>query len=162
MAKIQSKQKGNRGEREVAKIFNDKFKGEFFKRAPFSGAFIGGNNRKNACVLTDEQQLAFASDIICPDFFRFVIEHKSYASIDFWELFNESSNLNSWIAQVSSDADFVKKDPMLIVKINNHKRIVFIKEEVPNYKFEYKGWYCYWLDDLLAMPDTFFHIIHNV
>jgi len=158
MAKINSKQKGNTNERECAKILNERFGADLFKRVPFSGAFVGGQNRYNANVLTEEQKLAFASDIICPVWFRYAIEHKAYASMSFWDLFNESSDLNSWLKQAQGDADFVKKDPMVVVKINNHKRIVFIHQKIDGYVFEYRGWYCMWFADLLLQQDGFFKV----
>lgn len=156
MAKLQAKKKGNRGELELVHILNDRFGEKLFARAVSSGAWIGGNNRGRAETLTEEQQLAFASDIICPVNFRYVIEHKSYQKIDFWEMFSEKSNLYSWFSQVEGDAKFVKKLPMLVVKINNHKRIAFIKETVENYTFEVNNWNCLWLENLLKFPNSFF------
>ena len=154
---LQSKKKGNRGELEAVHILNDRFGSNLFARAVSSGAWIGGGNRHRAEVLTDEQQLAFASDIICPVWFKYVIEHKSYAQLDFWELFNDKSNLHQWFAQVEADASFVGKLPMLVVKINNHKRIVFVKEDMFSI-FKIKTWNCCWFEDFLKNEDEFFKI----
>lgn len=153
---LQAKKKGNRGELELVHILNERFGGKLFARAVSSGAWIGGANRGRAETLTEEQQLAFASDIICPVNFFGVIEHKSYSKLDFWELFNDKSNLKQWFSQVESDANFVGKKPILIVKINNHKRIVFLKEKIDNPVFIIGEWNCLLLSDLLNLPDEFF------
>ena len=155
---INGKKKGNRGELEAVHILNDRFGSNLFARAVSSGAWIGGSNRQRAKVLTDEQQLAFASDIICTVWFRYVIEHKNYAQLGFWELFNEKSNLHQWFTQVEGDANFVGKEPMLVVKINNHKRFVFVKDNIENFVFQIKNWRCLWLEDLLKQSDDFFKV----
>ena len=161
MAKINSKQKGSSNERECCKILNERFGEKLFARILSSGAWVGGKNRGNADVLTDEQTLAFCSDIICPVWFRYIIEHKAYADkATIWDFFNDSSNLNQWFSQVQGDADFAKKEPLLIVKYNNHKRIVFSHDRIDGYVFEYRGWFCYTLDKLLSLPDEFFKITY--
>lgn len=154
--RINSKQKGNTNEREFAKILNDRFGENKFRRTPMSGAFVGGMNRGTGAFLTEEQKQAFASDIITPTNFKFILEHKAYAEMGFWDLFNESSPINEWIKQVEGDAEFVHKKPLIIAKFNNKKRIVFTKEKVGNYIFEFKGWYCLWLTDFLSLEDGFF------
>ena len=156
---VQAKKKGNRGELECSKLLNEKFGEKIFTRTQASGGYIGGGNRKNSSYLTEEQQLAFVSDLVCPIWFRFVIEHKSYADkAVLWDFFNESSDVNKWFKQVENDASFVKKQPLLIVKYNQHKRICWIKEKLDFYIFEYKGWYCYNFSDLLNLPNEFFRI----
>lgn len=154
--RINSKTKGSQNEREFAKILNTRFGENKFRRTPMSGAFIGGQNRAVGAFLSEEQKLAFASDIITPVNFKFVLEHKAYETPSFWDLFNASSPLNDWMLQVQADADFVHRKPIIIVKYNGKKRIVYVKEKVENYIFEFKGWYCIWLEDLLAMPESFF------
>ena len=150
MAKINAKQKGNRNELECVKLLNEKFGDKMFARAVSSGAWIGAGNRHRAQTLTEEQQLAFASDIICPVDFKFVIEHKAYQDkATIWDFFNEKSDLNTWMKQVESDADFVKKSPLLVIKYNQHKRIVFTKIKPKNFTFIFKDWYCLWFEDLL-------------
>ena len=78
--------------------------------------------------------------------------------MEFWELFNEKSNLHQWFTQVEGDANFVGKEPMLVVKINNHKRFVFVKDNIENFVFQIKNWRCLWLEDLLKQPDDFFKV----
>jgi hypothetical protein len=157
--KINSKNKGSNNERETAKILNVRFGEELFGRAVSSGAWVGGNNRYRASVLTEEQRLAFTSDLICPVWFRFVIECKAYADkATIWDFFSESSDINKWIEQVQNDADFAKKEPLIIAKYNNHKRIVFTCDKIEGYVFEYKGWYCLYLEEFLKQPDEYFRV----
>lgn len=157
---INAKKKGNRGELDCVNILKERFPGKTFSRTIGSGNYTGGKNSGNAEILTEEQRLIFAGDIRCPKEFKFSIEHKFYAKLDFYDLFNKSSNLYQWYAQAESDANILKKSPLLIVKTNQHKRIAFVRIETASKKiqpvFVHAGWCCYWLEDLLGLPDEFF------
>lgn len=163
---IQSKKKGNRGELELVHILNERFEGHTFARSVQSGAYIGQSNAYRANSMTEEQKLVFAGDIRVPINFKFTIEHKAYAEASFWDLFNESSDLHSWMKQAEHDAESVGKQPMLIVKYNNKKRIAYLKKNyvdsldcsnLETYTiFSHNGWYCFWLEDLLKETDSFF------
>lgn len=153
---INSKKKGNHGELECVHILNDRFKEFTFARSVQSGAYTGGMNRARASTLTEEQMLVFSGDIRVPKEFNFTIEHKFYAEASFWDLFNDGSDLHAWMEQAQSDADAVGKQPMLVVKYNNKKRIVFIHQKPFEEVFSHRGWNCYWFEDLLKMNDDFF------
>ncbi len=160
------KKKGNRGELELTHILNERFEGYTFARSVQSGAYIGQSNAYRANSMTEEQKLVFAGDIRVPINFKFTIEHKAYAEASFWDLFNESSDLHSWMKQAEHDAESVGKQPMLIVKYNNKKRIAYLKKNyvdsldcsnLETYTiFSHNGWYCFWLEDLLKETDSFF------
>lgn len=164
---LNSKRKGDRGERELVKLLEKRFGKGKFKRTPSSGAYVGGGNREISEDLPWEAKITLVSDIITPVNFKFVLEHKFYALASFWDLFNEKAELNKWLEQVKNDAIFVKKDPMLIVKYNRKSRICYIRKEwLPRLcKFRilqpgggftiFETWYCYWLKDLLEQKDTF-------
>ena len=160
--KCNAKKKGNRGELELVHILKERFPNENFSRTMGSGNYTGGKNAYHAEELTLEQVLMFAGDVKCPKDFNFGIEHKFYEKIDFYDLFNKSSDLNSWYEQSESDAKLLNKKPMLIVKTNNHKRIVFVNlEDAPPSKtlppvFIHKNKCCYWLEDLLKLEDNYF------
>ena len=156
MSKINSKNKGNSSERETAKILTERFKPHKFMRNVSSGATFGAGNRYRAYGVSEETKEVLSGDIITPKEFKFCVENKAYKSLDFWDLLNPSSDLFKWMEQCESDAKFSKKYPMLIVKINNHKRIVFVKEKLEGYYFECRGWYCYYLEELLNQPEDFF------
>lgn len=164
---INSKRKGNSSENEVRKILNERFSFTNFHRSPSSGAFVGGSNFYRKEELNKSQNLVFVGDIYCSrEDFKFTIEHKAYAEASFWDLFNESSDLHSWMKQAEHDAESVGKQPMLIVKYNFHDRIVYLKKnyvdslERSNLEtyaiFSHNGWYCFWLEDLLKETDSFF------
>lgn len=123
---INSKKKGNRGELELVHILEEKFGEGRFKRTPSSGAWTGGKNREGCENLPWEAKITLVSDIITPSNFNFVIEHKFYADISFWELLSEKSNWSDWLNQVEGDANFVKKVPLLVIKYNRHDRIALI------------------------------------
>lgn len=161
---IQSKKKGNRGELELSHILNERFEGYTFARSVQSGAYIGQSNAYRANSMTEEQKLVFAGDIRVPINFKFTIEHKAYAEASFWDLFNESSDLHSWMKQAEHDAESVGKQPMLIVKYNFHERIVFLADLNSDFPipsvfttvFNNKKWSCFYLKELLKMPNSFF------
>lgn len=156
MAKINSKNKGNTAERELCKIFEERFDGKKFMRVPNSGAMFGASNRTLAEGVEGVIANTFVGDIIVPTNFRYSIESKFYKDISFWDLFNESSNLHQWFKQSESDAEFSNRKPMIVAKFNHRGRICFVKEKRKGYIFEHMGWYCYWLDDFLKLKDNVF------
>lgn len=155
-----SKIKGNRGENDLVHILNNRFKGYTFARSVSSGAYTGGSNQSRANSLTEEQKLVFSGDIRIPVNFKFTIEHKFYNSFDFWWLFSGKSILYEWYKQSETDANNVNKKPMLVVKCNNHKRIVFVNIEDASKKikpvFFHENKCCYNLEDLLTLDDEYF------
>lgn len=162
---INSKQKGSNAEREMAHILNERFEGYKFARSVQSGAYIGASNESRAEDLSYEQKLVFSGDIRIPKNFKFTIEHKFYKEASFWDLFNEGSDLHQWFGQALHDARAVNKSPMLVVKYNNHKRIVYLLRDVdtninPVFICKDEGtqeiWSCYNLDDLLKLDNKFF------
>ena len=154
--RINSKKKGNAAELALSKIFNEKFGNGKFARTVMSGAYLGKSNFTRSSLLTEEQQLAFIGDLITPLNFKFCIESKAYETADFWDLFNESSPINEWFKQTETDSKRAHKKPLIIVKYNNKKRIVYTKEPIENPVFTFKGWNCLWLEDFLNLPNEFF------
>lgn len=162
---INSKRKGNSAENEVRKILDKRFSFTNFHRSPSSGAFVGGSNFYRKEELNKSQNLVFVGDVYCSrEDFKFTIEHKAYAEASFWDLFNESSDLHSWMKQAEHDAESVGKQPMLIVKYNFHERIVFLTDLNSDFPirsiftttFNNKTWSCFYLEELLKMPNSFF------
>ena len=109
--RINGKKKGNRGELDCVNILKKRFPGKIFSRTMGSGNYTGGKNAYHAKTLTEEQILLFAGDIRCPKEFKFCIEHKFYAKIDFYDLFNKSSDLYKWYEQSETDAKLLNKFP---------------------------------------------------
>ena len=80
---INSKRKGNSGERECAKILA-KYLGGNFQRVNSSGAFIGGKNQVRKESMSVTQIRASKSDILPPDEYQnLVIECKSYKDLPY-------------------------------------------------------------------------------
>lgn len=111
-----SKSKGNRFERSVAKFFQE-WTGYEFNRTPMSG----GLRWKNAENIT--------SDIVCSDpkhsrKFKLSIECKSYQDINFEHLLlqKKSCKIASFWNQAKSDAKRAGKIPVLIMKYNGMAR----------------------------------------
>ncbi len=153
---INSKNKGSTAERALCKILKERWPDKEWMRVPASGARFGQTNKQKYSAVEDNVKEVLSGDIICPSDFKFSVESKCYASISFWDLFNESSDLHAWMKQCKEDAAFAHKLPMLVVKINNHKHFVGISEKTDNYVFEHDGMYFYMLNDLLRKEDNFF------
>ena len=114
MGKINSKQKGNRTELQIAKIFKERFDIDFI-RSPQSGAFY----TNNPINITEN----LAGDIICDDEnFKFSIEIKARKDITFHQIIN--GYLDEFITQVERDAKSSGKLPLLIIKLNNKKHLL--------------------------------------
>ena len=163
---IRSGDKGNRGEREIAARFNERFSdllssnldwGRFYK-SDGSGAFGHrhlGQGGQSACI----------GDVHTPDNFRLVIESKlGYNdNIDLNNAFYGGvTKLDEFLDQVEQDAGRTKdRQPVLIWRKDRQKHIVFLKtKDLPKKKFEYSMKYRDWtaisLDDLLTFDDQFF------
>lgn len=161
---INAKRKGKSAERDCAHILNEHFGKELFMRNIQSGAFVGGINRERASTMSKELQESMTSDIVLKDAsygVYFSIEHKAYNEASFWDLFNNSSDLHRFMEQSLTDAKSIEKEPLLIIKYNNKKRIAWTtKKATIDYVFVHRwldqDWYCYWLDDLLTMPNNYF------
>ncbi len=109
---INSKSKGNRTEREFAKILSDRFNMEF-KRTPMSGAW--GTFNRDQEVREDAKEI-LSGDIICPPKFIFSIECKSRQEFNFWDLLNEDVQhleIDDWIWQAEQDASASSKEPKI-------------------------------------------------
>lgn len=97
------KQKGKRGESELAKILEEVWKAPFL-RVPNSGAYVGGQNIARRERLSENQARVFSGDIIVPeDFGDFVIECKFHRDLPYHKILKgEETILNKWIEQVES------------------------------------------------------------
>lgn len=94
---VNSKQKGNRGERDVVHILN-RLTGVLWYRVPFSGACSNGDMKFKGDVYSKDDGY---SEVIIE-----VKNHTGYVSIN--DMFNPKSELSQWIEQVKGycDSDF--------------------------------------------------------
>jgi len=135
---VNSKQKGNSGERAIVKILNEFYNTNEFKRVPMSGAFstIHKNN------LTESEAHVFQGDIITPDFFEWVIEVKNVKDVNLYKIFTDCGH-TKWDEQLEKERENIKnkKGVILVFKQNNREWLckVFKKdftiEVVPRMEF---------------------------
>jgi len=116
---VNSKKKGNRNERALCKKFEE-WTGYEFTRTPSSGGLRW--KRKDDTV----------GDIVCIDErhgyrFKFVIEAKWYADIEFNDLINGNTQIDilDWWDQVIGDAKRASKIPMVFMRQNGMKKDMY-------------------------------------
>lgn len=156
--KLDSKDKGQRGERELCKILAKRFAGRkgFYR-------VVGSGSRGKQVQLSEQDEIFFAGDIVAPAGFVFSIECKyGYADIDLGSaLEGGSKDLDRFLNQAEKDASRVGKMPMLCWKKPRKNWLVFLKESDISgdftYKFIYRDWVIVALTDiLLKLEDSFF------
>lgn len=143
---INSKNKGNTWEREVAKFLSSLFN-ESFIRSPSSGAFVGGSNAFRKDTLSESQLTMSKGDIVPPDtMLKLNIEAKFYGDMSFHQLIdNDCPQLNNWIDQsnFTSDAGDIS---FVIFKINRKGSWVVFHESLLK-KFKLDGYTKYKHED---------------
>lgn len=127
--RVNSKQKGNRGERKIVDLLNDHFGTKEFARVPASGAIstihkLGENSKKSYC-----------GDIITPDNFRFSIENKFGYEIDLYNLFQEDNGdkrkFQEFIEQSIIDSEkVIELEPMVIYTRTRKKPLIGIRKKL--------------------------------
>lgn len=127
---MNSKQKGNRGERKIVGILNEHFNTTEFGRVPSSGAI--GTVYGNKLSLQATQTLS--GDIITPPSFLFSIENKCGYDIELNNLFKEDKSpdkttLNDFCAQSHVDAVRSGKVPLVIYSKDRRPPVCIIPED---------------------------------
>lgn len=150
---INAKKKGNRNELEIAKTLTKRFNKKF-TRVPMSGGFStfhkGSGTKQSA--MED-----LSGDIIPPEGFVFSIEVKSRKDFNFWDLLNDNTNdIDEWLNQAEDECEISRKQPLLIIKINNRKPFVLFRKELLEGKLIYKEYTILRLDYFLSLEDSFF------
>jgi len=170
--KIKSGLKGKSAERDLVKILNIRF-AKIIAEHPKGGAFsrsVGSGSRwGQRVVLSESASQIYAGDLTCPECFNFVIESKKgYNDIDLITAFTgKCGDLDEFLKQVKTDAERVKRKPLLIWKKDRKPALVFLKaapgeiqiklinEGVNPVFMTYLEWHVFRLDDLLKLPDEF-------
>ncbi len=156
--KAQGGRKGKRVERELCKILTERFKKEF------SRSVGSGNRWSQIANMPKHARETFSGDVCTPENFLWVIESKGgyEDKIDLNGLFDGIGQLDAFIKQVSKDAEFTKKKPLLVWKRSRKPWLACAKtEDLCNVdRFEYRIIYGKWsvvsLSNLLEYPDEFF------
>ena len=144
-----SKDKGKRGERELANILSNIF-GEKFGRVFTSGAFYGGKNAKRLENPNKFQMVSSRGDIIPSESTSHIIfECKWYKETPWGNIIlsNKNAKLESWIEQTK----ILKKSPeeiwFLCMKFNRQGWYVLFDYEYHK-KYQYAlGNYIFWYSD---------------
>lgn len=112
MAKINSRSKGQRAERELVKRFSAWWGTEFF-RTPLSGGLATmGHSFKGVEIHGDISTSDEAN-------FPFCVECKHHEKWDFSQLWNEKNIIEKWWSQACDQAKVSSKKPLLVFKKNN-------------------------------------------
>jgi len=129
---MNSKQKGNRAEREVVKILNDFYKTNIFERVPSSGA--RATTSKN---LTEHKANVMIADIIVPENFPFFIETKFYKNEpDLWKLFETGLFPDGWEkerTEQTKQIEVTKKEGIILVfRANKRGYLAMLEQDIYN------------------------------
>lgn len=111
MSKINSKAKGSKNERDLAKVFKD-WTGFEFTRVPSSG----GLRWKRTLDTTGDIMVAEEAHIFD---FPFSIETKFYKEVNPWKILRgQQSDLDKFMEQAKADADRSGKLPLVFFRFN--------------------------------------------
>ena len=155
-----SRAKGSTFERQIAKLFNDRFNTTEFSRSPGSGAFATTHD------LPD--YLKIYGDLITPQNFNYCIEcKKGYNKENLYSLYNYSSDLWGFLDQCLKDSEKCDKIPMVIFKQDRQPTLAIVPSHVQTNKlqqyieiqkqenaFTLRVYRIYKLDDLLEDYDS--------
>jgi hypothetical protein len=122
--KINSKQKGNRGERQAYKILEGWW-GSKFSKTPGSGAFA---------TITQRSDLNVTGDVSTDDpTFPFCVEVKWRESWHMEQLLkSDSCEVWEWWEQTKRDAELAGKEPLMIFKRNHQPWFYMMPYELTN------------------------------
>jgi len=150
--RINSRSKGNRFERKIAKLLNERFETKEFCRTPGSGAF--GTTHTSLPT-----HIKVHGDLITPEKFRFVVECKSGYKVELDDLFKKDSQFWKFIAQAKRDSETANKPWILIYEKTRRKAIVVTEEKIrlKNRVTLPGNCYMYTLEEFLKLPiDRFY------
>lgn len=164
---INSKQKGNRFERDVANALSERFAAytgipQSFRRNADSGSFWGGSNKGRK----DQYDTDFAiyGDLVCPRDFRFTIECKNYKDAPPLSALvaQKITQWDTWLGQANQDAAECGKDSLVIIKYNRTEIFCLLEKNLLNNAC-ISPILCYntnigvSLSELLKLDDDFFY-----
>lgn len=123
-----SKQKGNRGEREVVELCKKWWDDDSFKKSPESGGMATVMEQQG---YPEDIIGRLAGDLLVPADFPFCIESKLYAEIDIYSIIRNPGNniIRQWWEQCRDDARKADKHPLLTFREDRKKRYVVIALE---------------------------------
>lgn len=111
MAKINSRNKGGRYERELVKKFGD-FWGSHFSRTPYSGAWTGNKTKAGHDTVTGDIMTTHESN------FPFSVEAKMREGWTLEHLIDNTGAIKDWWGQTVRDGENGGKVPLLVYRRN--------------------------------------------
>ena len=155
--KVDSKDKGGRGERELCKILAERF------NKPFSKTLGSGNRWASVAQLPEHAKQTLFGDICIPEGFLFTIEAKNGYQENISGIHQGMSDLDSFIEQSLKDAERTARKPLICWKRSRRPWLAFIRlvdatESLKGISIHicYRNWLIVLLDDLLKEDDSFF------
>lgn len=146
--RIDSRQKGNRVERDLCKILAERLGGSFSRT-------VGSGNRWSQAEMNRSAAGVFSGDICVPDDFRWTIECKG----GYVDALNplpggRSVTIDGFIAQATSDAERCGRLPMVAWKRDRRPWLVMVRvADLSDGGFDsvltYRGWAILTLSDLI-------------
>ena len=151
-----SSEKGKRFERLLGKVLAERFDEEFTR------SLGSGSRWAQVEHMPEHANQTFASDIVCPEFFKFNVEVKGgYDDIDLHTLITQGNHykIDEWIDQVTNESKRCGRKPLICWKRMRKPWVAILKEKDfkdKTTKLLYKGWAIINLSSLLAKDDDFF------
>jgi hypothetical protein len=155
--KVKGKSKGNRTELILCKLLSSHF-GVDFTRS------IGSGNRWSQVNLSEMAKQVYTGDICVPEGFLWVVESKGGYEDDM-NLNNVCDGngiaiLDEFIEQVSKDAEYCGRKPIICWKRNRKPWLAVVREEDLlfarfEYRITYRDWVIVKLDNLLDGPRSY-------
>jgi hypothetical protein len=120
-----SKQKGNRGERECVKLLKEYWDDDSFMKSPESGGLATVLEGLGAPM---DIAGRLAGDVMVPPDFPFCVESKLYKEINLWSVITnpERCDIRTWWEQCKVDAVRADKIPLLTFREDRKKRYVML------------------------------------
>lgn len=160
--KVDGKSKGDRTELGLCKLLTDKFGSEF------SRALGSGSRWSQVSNLPEHAKKTLSGDICVPEGFKWVIESKGgyEDDMDAWNIVDgKLTKLDEFIEQVSRDAEYTGRKPIICWKRNRKPWIACVRwqdftptgieKEFPN-RIQYGKWVVVSLDKLIeVMPRNY-------
>lgn len=157
--KVNSKGKGQRIERSLCKILEQRF------GRPFERCVGSGNRWSQVKELSPAMKDTLVGDIVCPPGFLWSLECKGgyEKDIDFNSILDGGCRkIDEFLRQVGADAERCGKMPLLAYKRDRMPWVAFVRiDDMPSmmdfdYRLMYRDWGCVLLEKLLEAEDEFF------
>jgi hypothetical protein len=156
--KINGKQKGNRVERELAKLLTTRFGREF------SRSVGSGNRWSQVKDMPTAARETFAADLCVPDGFLWALECKGgyETAADLATLLDQgSAQIDQWLSQAQADSERSGRKPLIAWKRSRRPWVAIARRaDFNEFAFDdrltYGDWFLVSLSSLLAVSDSMF------